>query len=97
MGRRQYSKVVNSKPINSMQSESEPQQVCFGRNQRINANKSHVTKSIFFFKFYFYYLLLRERQSVSREGAEREMETQNPKKAPGSGLLAQSPMWGSNP
>ena len=36
----------------------------------------------------------RERQSVSRGGAERE--TQNPKQAPGPELSAQSPMQGSN-
>ena len=28
---------------------------------------------------------------------QRERETQNPKRAPGSELAAQSPMWGSNP
>ena len=37
----------------------------------------------------------RERQSVSRKGAERE--TRNPKQAPGSELSAQSLTWGSNP
>ena len=43
------------------------------------------------------YLFLRdrERQSMSSGVAEREMETQNPKQAPGSGLSAQSPMRGS--
>ena len=30
-------------------------------------------------------------------GAEREMETQNLKQAPGSEMSAQSPTWGSNP
>ena len=34
---------------------------------------------------------------MSRRGAERERETQNPKQAPGSELSAQSPIWGSNP
>ena len=38
----------------------------------------------------------RERQSMSRGGAERERETQNPKQAPGSKLSAQSPTRGSN-
>ena len=33
---------------------------------------------------------------MSRGGAERERETQNPKQAPGSELSAQSPMRGSN-
>ena len=36
----------------------------------------------------------KERQSTSREGAEREKETQNPKQAPGSELSAQSPNAG---
>ena len=33
---------------------------------------------------------------MSRGGAEREKETQNPKQAPGSDLSAQSPTQGSN-
>ena len=33
---------------------------------------------------------LRERDSVSGKGAERERETQNPKQAPSSELSAQS-------
>ena len=33
---------------------------------------------------------------MSRVGAERERETQNPKQAPGPELSAQSPTWGSN-
>ena len=37
-----------------------------------------------------------ERQNVSRKGAERERETQNPKQVPSSELSAQSPMRGSN-
>ena len=36
------------------------------------------------------------RESVSREGAERERETQNRKQAPGSEPSAQSPTRGSN-
>ena len=36
------------------------------------------------------------RDSTNREGAEREMETQNPKQAPGSELSAQSLTQGSN-
>ena len=40
-------------------------------------------------------LFLRQRQSMSGGGAERE--TQNPKQVPGSELLTQSPMQGSNP
>ena len=39
----------------------------------------------------------REGERTSREGAERERETQNPKQSPGSELSAQSPMRGSNP
>ena len=39
----------------------------------------------------------RERQSMSGGGAEREEDTEFLKQAPGSGLSAQSPMWGSNP
>ena len=42
------------------------------------------------------FIFERQRQSVSGEGAERERETQNLKKAPGSELSAQSPTWGSN-
>ena len=38
----------------------------------------------------------RERQSMSREGAGRERETQNSEQAPGSELSAQSPTWGLN-
>ena len=37
----------------------------------------------------------REKESVSRGGAERERETQNPKQAPGSELSPESPMWDS--
>ena len=49
--------------------------------------------SFFFIKFFDVYLFLRERQSVSRGGAERERETQNPKQAPGSELPARPRMW----
>ena len=42
------------------------------------------------------YLFLREREKCERGRAERESETQNQKQAPGSELLAQSPMWGLN-
>ena len=35
-------------------------------------------------------------QSMSRGGAERERETQNPKQVPGSELSAQNAMQGSN-
>ena len=38
-----------------------------------------------------------ERQSVSREGAQREREIQNPKQVPASELSAQSLMQGSKP
>ena len=54
----------------------------------------------FFFKKVFfndYSFFERDRQSISRGGAERETETQNPKQAPGSELSAQSPTRGSNP
>ena len=44
----------------------------------------------------FLFIAVRERQGVSRGGAERERETQNPKQAPGSKLSAQSPTQGSN-
>ena len=33
-----------------------------------------------------------ERQSMSKGGAQRERETQNPKQTPGSELSARSPM-----
>ena len=42
-------------------------------------------------------LFIFERESVSEGGAERERETQNPKRAPGSELSAQSLMQGLNP
>ena len=42
------------------------------------------------------YLFLRDRESTSGGGAEREREIQNLKQAPGSELSAQSPMQGSN-
>ena len=45
----------------------------------------------------FIYLFVRERESTSKGGAERNRDTQNPKQAPGSELSAQSPMQGSNP
>ena len=53
---------------------------------------------LFLKKKFFVYLSLRERerQTMSRGGAERERETQNPKQAPGSELSAQSPTRGSN-
>ena len=44
-----------------------------------------------------FYLFFRQRQSMSREGAERERETQNQKQAPGSELSLQSLTRGSNP
>ena len=39
----------------------------------------------------------RDRQRMSGGGAERERETQDPKQAPGSELLAQSLTWDLNP
>ena len=39
----------------------------------------------------------RNRQNVSRGGAEKERETQNLKRAPGSELSAQSLTQGLNP
>ena len=54
-------------------------------------------KRLHFILFYFnVYSFLRERQSASGGGPERERETQNLKQAPGSGLSAESQMWGSN-
>ena len=38
----------------------------------------------------------RERETEYKQGRGRERETQNPKKAPGSELSAQSRMWASN-
>ena len=49
--------------------------------------KIYVFLSVFIFE--------RDRQSVSRKGADRERETKNPKWVPGSELSAQSPMQGS--
>ena len=42
------------------------------------------------------FIYFRKRKSMSRGGAERERETQNPKQAPGSELSAQSPTRGLN-
>ena len=39
---------------------------------------------------------MRDRDSMSKGRAEREKETQNPKRAPGSELSAQSPTRGWN-
>ena len=50
----------------------------------------------FFFIFFNVYSFLRQRQSMSGGGVERQRETQNPKEPPGSELSAQSPMQGSN-
>ena len=50
-----------------------------------------------FFKIFFnVYLFLRQRETEHEWGRVRERETQNPKQAPGSELLAQSPTQGSN-
>ena len=45
----------------------------------------------------FIYLFLRQRDRECAGEGQRERETQNMKRAPGSGLLAQSPMRGSYP
>ena len=49
---------------------------------------------IIIIKKYFFYLFLRDRGRVWAGEGQRERETQNPKQAPGSELLAQSPTWG---
>ena len=52
-----------------------------------------------FFNFFLMVIFQEERERHrvwADEGAERETETQNTKQAPGSGLLAPSPTWGSN-
>ena len=48
--------------------------------------------------FFNVYLFLRHRETEHERGGggQREMETQNPKQAPGSELSAQSPTRGSN-
>ena len=46
---------------------------------------------------FFFLTFIFERECVSRGGAKKERETQNPKQAPGSILSAQSLMQGSNP
>ena len=52
----------------------------------------------FFLAIFFYFIFKRERETEHEKGrAEREGETQNLKQAPGSELLAQCPMRGSNP
>ena len=44
------------------------------------------------------FIFERERERARNWGeGQRERETQNPKRAPGSELSAQSPMRGSNP
>ena len=45
----------------------------------------------------FIFIFETERQGMSRGGAERERETQNPKQAPGSEPSAQSLIQGLNP
>ena len=54
---------------------------------------------ISFLKIFFNVYFLRERETYNVQAGEgqRERETQNPWEAPGSELLAQSPMQGSNP
>ena len=44
----------------------------------------------------FIFVFERERYRVQAGDGQRERETQNPKKAPGSELSAQSRTWGSN-
>ena len=46
--------------------------------------------------FFNIYLFLRKGETECEWGdGQRERKRQNPKQAPGSELLAQSPMWGS--
>ena len=52
---------------------------------------------IIFEKFLNVYLFLREGDSGSGKGAEKEGETDHLKQVPGFELSAQSPMRGSNP
>ena len=42
------------------------------------------------------FIFERERDRAQAVEGQRERETQNPKKAPGSELSAQSPTWGLN-
>ena len=44
----------------------------------------------------FLFIFENERDRMQAEEGQRERETQNPKQAPGSELLAQSPTWGLN-
>ena len=67
-------------------------QQCAGISFGPYTPKLHVRK-YYFFKCL---LVLRERQSMNKGGAESERETQNPKRAPGSERSAQSPSRGSN-
>ena len=56
-----------------------------------------IISSFSFFKNV-YLFLERERENMSRGGAEREGDTESKSnQAPGSELSAQSPMWGLNP
>ena len=64
----------------------------FSRSENLQRKKSQsftFTKLTSFKKFFLMCI------SFERE-RERERETQNPKRAPGSELSTQSPMWGSN-
>ena len=54
------------------------------------------SNTIVFLFFKSLFIFERERQSITRGGAERERETQNVKQAPDSELSAQSPTWGWN-
>ena len=60
------------------------------------SQRSQACTAFFVLFFFNVYLFLRERQSMSWEGAGRE-ETQNLKQASGSELSSQSLTWGSNP
>ena len=46
--------------------------------------------------FFFFNLLLRQRETEHEQRRGRERETQTPKQAPGSELSAQSAVQGSN-
>ena len=66
--------------------------------EKIFANHSFNKGLIFKKKFFFFnvYLFLRQRETEHERGRVRERETQNPKRAPGSELSAQSLTRGSN-
>ena len=76
-----FQEVFLSTPLSGHSRE----ECCESTNQGVEETESH----LFFFFFFNVYLFLRERQSISGGGAEREGDT-DLKQDPGSELSGQS-------